>query len=595
MMKKNIFKAFAIPTVIGLCGISFASCDDSPDLPKPGTPDVDFTEIKSGTLFYCDFQDQNILGSMFTVADLDGNTPSSSMQSLGFSNRPGQVVPWVTDLRDTKESTNIFCGSTSQYNPAGQANDWLITRQIDIPDAGYMLEWKSVAVSPKKRDGLKVFISTTGGDPTTDFPAEPVFEVEEEVAGNEDETVDDKFATHSVSLDAYAGKSIWIAFVNQSYDKYILCIDDIRVFYNMPYSISSTTDRYAIGKAGIKGEITAITEPITQYSIHYTAADSIVRSEHYSGLNIAPGESHAFAFGDSLNLTTGEINSYQIWATIEGKESFGLTDSVGAISRHVNRKVVLEEGTFFTCGYCPGGIVAAEYIYKNYPDNFIAINVHFNDAVAVNSYASYLGFSAAPTGYINRKYFGAPLASLANGNAVVPLTFEGDNTFLSLFRKAKAEATVAEITGLSASLNANTKEINATAQVSFAMNLDNLDLNIAFVVIENDVAGYSQSNNYSGFSSPTVGVLADWGKGGTYGSSTVRNYTHQEVARGIFPSPSGRNGVIPSSVSYEEVYTCKESFISPSSIKNTENVKVIALLIDNESGEIINANIADLQ
>ena len=120
-----------------------------------------------------DFNDGDKSG--LGVYDVDNLTPSDFMQQIGFS--VGNT--WIL-IKDTNTSTDMFVGSTSQYKPAGQANDWLVLPATLIPGHGFSLEWKSQAFYANKRDGLKVFISTQGGKPE-DFPATPVWEVAEEV------------------------------------------------------------------------------------------------------------------------------------------------------------------------------------------------------------------------------------------------------------------------------------------------------------------------------------------------------------------------------------------------------------------------------
>ena len=152
-----------------------------------------------------DFNDKDKTG--LSIYDVDNLTPTSFMQSIGFASG----TTWIL-IKDTEESTDMFLGSTSQYLPAGQANDWLVLPATLISSEGFVLEWKSQAFLADKRDGLKVFISTEGGLPEN-FPLTPVWEVAEEEIGKTEDFFEGEFDAHSLSLEDYVGKIIHIAFV----------------------------------------------------------------------------------------------------------------------------------------------------------------------------------------------------------------------------------------------------------------------------------------------------------------------------------------------------------------------------------------------
>lgn len=549
------------------------------------SPDEPFVEAV-GPLFSCDFQDQNTVAQYFVVADLDDLTPTSFMQSIGFgwqTTSSGDVhFTWVANLRDSYSSENYFIGSTSQYEPAGQANDWLMTTPIEIPSTGCTLSWKSESFDPKKRDGLKVFISTAGkkSPSTTDFVGEPIFEVEEEESGPT-ENLDGEWVEHEVSLDAYAGETINIAFVNQSYDKSLICLDDIMVSFKSEYTIVSEIPTVTEQENVIvRGQIVASgTTTLTSYEVHYSLSDNEVRTQSYSGLSIEPGQSHTFEFEAPLPIDKGTSREYRLWANVPGLVNMGVTGSLSCLSFAPERKVVLEEGTGTWCGYCPQGILAIEHIEELYPDNFIAIGVHQGDAMA-NDYINYLGLSAFPSGFVNRGSVSYPLKEESGD-----YTFEAEESFLSDVKKALSELTTVEIHASGEFIKADSMQIQITSNVRFAMNEENLDYRITYALLEDDVKG-SQSNYLSTFTNP---IFGEWGKGGIYGSSTVKNYMFQDVARGIFPSFAGTKGSIPSSVVMDENYSHTQVIEVPTKVAKKRNLSVVAMVVNNKKGEIMNA------
>jgi gliding motility-associated-like protein len=113
--------------------------------------------------------------------------------------------------------------SSSWWNPAAPnpADDWLITPAIGVLPANQMLSWSGEATDASFPDGYEVRISTTGPLPANVGNYNTVlFSIGAE---NPFET------TRAVSLAAYAGQTVYIAFRNNSNDMNIIAIDDIRI------------------------------------------------------------------------------------------------------------------------------------------------------------------------------------------------------------------------------------------------------------------------------------------------------------------------------------------------------------------------------
>lgn len=98
-------------------------------------------------------------------------------------------------------------------------------------------------------------------------------------------------------------------------------------------------------------------------------------------------------------------------------------------------------------------------------------------------------------------------------------------------------------------------------------------------MVENEVGPYRQTNSDSG-SGTAMGGFENQGR--------YAPLVYNDVARGIF---NGFNGTpsFPPSIKEEQVYQNEYRLTIPSNVDNKSNIEVIALLIDNETGEIINA------
>ena len=147
-------------------------------------------------------------------------------QLFNVDNRtPAASVAYVNDAWEVREdfSFNVLeCAafSTSWYSPAGQADDWMWTPAISIPAGGALLSWRAVAYDPAYPDGYEVRVLDEAPTVANLLDSEVVFSV-----GAEPST----WTPHTVSLSAYAGQTIHVAFRNNSNDKFLLLIDDVMV------------------------------------------------------------------------------------------------------------------------------------------------------------------------------------------------------------------------------------------------------------------------------------------------------------------------------------------------------------------------------
>lgn len=114
---------------------------------------------------------------------------------------------------------NFAAMSSSWYSPAGTSNDWLISPQITLPADNTFIQWDAKAQDPDFSDGYKVMLSPNGGNAVSDFTVELYNTAAE----------NSTWVTREANLNAYAGTTVRIAFVNNSSDKFVLLIDNILV------------------------------------------------------------------------------------------------------------------------------------------------------------------------------------------------------------------------------------------------------------------------------------------------------------------------------------------------------------------------------
>ena len=167
---------------------------------------VTSTGYQPDDIFY--FEDFNAgIPGTYTLVDQDGLAMTTTYPAIGST--------WIGNAGQAISSSWFDVG------PTGVANDWMITPAIGVLPANQMLSWIGEASNAGFADGYEVRISTTGPLPATAANFNTVlFSIGAENAFP---------TTRAVSLAAYAGQSVYIAFVNNSNDKDILIIDDIWV------------------------------------------------------------------------------------------------------------------------------------------------------------------------------------------------------------------------------------------------------------------------------------------------------------------------------------------------------------------------------
>lgn len=237
------------------------------------------------------------------------------------------------------------------------------------------------------------------------------------------------------------------------------------------------------------------------------------------------------------------------------------------------RTVVMEQITGTWCGWCPRGHVAMELLKEQYPNNFIGIAVHWQDNFQAETYAGLYNLAAgAPDAFFNRMVNGDPYYGITNTNM-------GCKQLLSYIQAIPAEAKI----GVSSTVSADGASVELASHTTFSVNDNNGSYSVAYVILEDGI-GAAQQNYYNGESTSNLPAelqeLAS--KGSPYRA------TLDDVARGIY-NCYGIEGSLPTGILNGETYSHKTTVSMPSGIANVNNCSVVALLIDNYSGEIINA------
>jgi len=162
---------------------------------------------------------------------------------------PAAAVSYVNDAWEDREDFNFNvtqCAafSTSWYTPAGAADDWAWTPAIALPATGATLTWRAVTYDPSYRDGYEVRVMTSPDAPTGGTGvignqltnSTQIFSIAQEATA---------WTQHSFELAAYAGQTVYVGFHNNSFDKFLLLIDDVNVIDMTPDVVAQASTPFA--------------------------------------------------------------------------------------------------------------------------------------------------------------------------------------------------------------------------------------------------------------------------------------------------------------------------------------------------------------
>jgi len=203
---------------------------------------------------------------------------------------------------------------------------------------------------------------------------------------------------------------------------------------------------------------------------------------------------------------------------------------------------------------------------QNHPDNFIPIAIHSGDNMVSPSYNQIFGLLGGtfPSYTMNRKYFGSPY------------TVDLETYYQQEVGKAVA---CIKMNAQWTDVDKNVVKIKTTSRFAYDMTDE---FRIAYVVTESGVGPYPQANYYCN-SKEEMGGFEKEGE--------VVSIVHNHVARSI-SSLNGESG--PAQPKGMTDYEYSYMLTLPDNIDNKENIQLIVLLINQETGEIVNADNVDV-
>lgn len=585
--------AGAITDIQGFCG------NEPFEIEYEGTYIPEITPTDGTVVFSEDFNNVADALATFLLYEGDHLQPADLPAELGFDQ---DNTPWNFSTRDDEISTDYFASSHSMYTTSGKSDDWMVIPRMTIKNPDCLLTFKAQNYRKNKADRLKVYayvcddvFGSLNKDIVDDMKANATLIFDEKlVPGKDEETCTGDWTDYTVSLKDFYNKNIYLAFVNDNENLSFIFVDDIIVKYDSNYVSGNTTPEVvtAADDVEISGYVINNSADVVYNKIEASVMDSegiVLDTYTASDINLKKGDTYRYSFARKVPVAKGKANDFEVEVKLDG-EVQNYKFSVKNYTEKFQQNFVIEEGTGLWCQACPQGMIAFDYITAQFPGQIIPVAVHQgSDRYAWDTYATFLGFTAFPSGRVNRN---PEILFPMNGTAFV--SEEGNNTWLDAIinninnpAEVRVEVPVCEYVE-----GSNTMAVHVNTD--FAIDKTGVHYNAFILVMEDGLVG-RQVNGVRDYTDPVYG---DWGKNGKYGAEASldpNGYCVIEcdhVARGIAGSSFyGIDNVVPTTVKAGEKYWSKFEFDVPASLKDREKASVLVAIIDAGTGKIVNSTI----
>lgn len=325
--------------------------------------------MNAQTLFSESFESGDLSSWTLTDSDGDGNNWTAI---TGYGSNT--VAP---------QQGSYFVISQSWISGTGgiSPDNWMVSNEaITITEAGFNLVWYEGGTT---YDGEHYAIYLSASNDISSMTT-AVFEGDNDVANAGDWT------RKSVSLDAYVGQTVYVAFRHfNSYDNEMLAIDNIQISKaSSTPSIELTsvdlgsTYGYVGDAFQVKGTVTNLsTAALTSFSVSYTVGSSSSTVYNVTGINVAMGETYEFTHPDAPAYVLGDNT-----VTVTVSNPNGVADDASDNSKSAEMYVV--ECNVNALPYTMG-----------FEQGVIDDCWHIMDTSAVDNAAGYLSYAGYPYYY----------------------------------------------------------------------------------------------------------------------------------------------------------------------------------------------------
>lgn len=552
------------------------------------------------------FSDDCTTYANFMFYDGDNLTPSSVPAGWGFTaNNPWFIVS------STAESSEMAYAAHSMFERGGKADDWCVTPQLYIPDTQCYLTFEAQSYKLNKADRLKVYAfesnnvySSLNADIVSQIRNSGKLIFDEQLyPGASEELLEGDWETYNVMLSEFAGKNIYLAFVNENENQSAVFINKVEVIHDMKFltAITSPMTVVAAGSAPISGTITIASDILVAEKIDLRLIDASgkeISKVTQSGLSLKNGQYMNFTFPDELPLTPDITNRFIINVTVNDTETSSASGKLKNLAFESTRRVVIEEYSGRECSNCPQGFVAMENLERLFPDRIlpVVLRTYESDPLGqgMYDYTEFLGINlmGAPSAVINRSVSCYPMVSVGMDYRFSGEGIDSDGAETMCWLDAvTVEMQTLPDADIEFTAKYNGKQVVIDGNARWAINTDVCNANVFAVITEDNLQSIQMNGMYT-VADPDLG---EWAGNGKY-ATRYPTVTIDGVGRGLAGTTfNGTPGLIPSNLTAGVEYPISFSCAMPETVAEPQNTNVILMLIDGDTDRVINANIARVQ
>ena len=339
------------------------------------------------------------------------------------------------------------------------------------------------------------------------------------------------------------------------------------------------------------------TAPVSDVDYEVRMSGDVVAQGHYSLPEPLAelGATVALPIAFELTATPAEHDCTLTVTQVNGRanESANATgcSSLCVLSKAPVRRIVMEEATATWCNNCTRGIVGMHRLAEQFPDNFIGIAMHgSDDPMLVPAYRnSRIGkkMPSLPIAYLDRA---VQLDPYIGTHALYDMHFYADEDV----SRRLSQLTLADIDLTAQWTDASRTAIALTTSTTFRYSADKAPYGIAFVLLEDgmsgDGSGWTQINGYSSTQGKSEGLDPDMQEF-VDAAYRIQGYYFNHVAVDVAGIDDGIEGSVAAPITADVVqrFTHTMDLSANSLIQNRDQLNVVALLLDTETKEIVNA------
>lgn len=318
-------------------------------------------------------------------------------------------------------------------------------------------------------------------------------------------------------------------------------------------------------------------QPVTSISYTITTSGNTSAEETLSTASIAFNQSEEVSIPFPADDETKKYEKTLTITKVNGQDNESAQKTASGylftILERTTMVPVVEEFTGTWCGWCPVGFDGMEKTHEKYGDKVALIAVHSGDEMETMDYIAVSGMASGyPSSFINRVYDCYPSADYLQRNLDWVL---------------KNEVPVAEIQATAYWTSDDKTAINIETKTKFVYTDDNGQYGIAYVLVEDGMSNpnWTQANYLS--YQPGYESFTFW-----YNSpSQVSGLEFNHVAVAAWFIGKGVSNSVNPKITAGEVqdYQYEANISANRLIQDKLKLKVIAMLIDQKTGAIVNA------